>query len=579
MYVLGVSSFYHDSAACLLKDGKVVGAAQEERFSRTKHDSGFPYQAIEYCLKEANISPKQIDRVGFYEKPYVKFERLLYQFIETFPFSLPTFTETMPVWLNERLNIPTHFNEMKINAPVSYINHHLSHASATFFPSPFDDAAILSMDGVGEWATTSMGIGKQNNIELLKEIHFPHSIGLLYSAITAYLGFSVNNSEYKVMGLAPYGKPRFEKEFNQLITVNPDSSFSMNMKYFAYHYKKKMISPAFEELFGAPTREKESKITQFHMDVAASLQQKTEEIVFGLCNELWNETHAENLCLGGGVALNSVANGKILSRTKFKRIFIQPAAGDAGSAMGVALFISKKILKEKTKYHLENAYLGPHYSDAEIVSFLEKNNINYEKIKPEEVPYQVAKKIYDNKVVGFFHGRMEWGPRSLGARSILANPCDKNIKSVLNEKVKHREHFRPFAPVIPYEDVKEWFICDDPIPEPADYMLMVYPIRKEKQKHIPGVTHVDGSGRLQVIRKKQNDIYYQTIREFEKLSGVPILINTSFNIRGEPIVCTPADAYRCMSGTGIDYLSIGSFLITRAENNKDWWDSEVLAID
>ncbi len=580
MNILGVSAFYHDSAACLIKDGNVIAAAQEERFSRKKHDNGFPKNAIQYCLEEAKLSPREITHIGFYEKPYVKFERLLYQFIETYPQSLSTFVDTMPVWLSERLALPDYFSDQGFKCPVYYLDHHLSHAAASFFSSPFQEAAILIMDGVGEWATTSTGIGNGNKIEMRKEIHFPHSLGLLYSAITAYLGFSVNNSEYKVMGMAPYGKPRYAKEFDTLLHVNSDTSFSLNMDYFAYHYKKSMTSKKMESLFAQPARKPESELTPFHMDIAASLQAKTEEVIMRLCNELWNETHMSNLCLGGGVALNSVANGKILQKTKFKRLFIQPAAGDAGSAMGAALYVHRSILQQPSRYQMNTAFLGPGFDEQSIQRFLTQHAIAHEHFfSHEKIAERVAELVYDGKVVGFFQGRMEWGPRALGARSILANPCDPHIKDILNQKVKHREHFRPFAPVIPIEDVHEWFECDDPLPEAADYMLMVYPIKKEKRKKIPGVTHVDGSGRLQVIRKEQHPAYYHVIRSFQKWSGVPILINTSFNIRGEPIVCTPQDAYRCMSGTGIDYLAMERFLIAREANPKDWWDSESIAKD
>lgn len=580
MYVLGVSAFYHDSAACLVKNGAVVAAAQEERFTRKKHDNGFPHHAITYCLKEAGIAPSDVHHIAFYEKPYTKFERLLYQFIETYPRSLGTFVETLPVWLSERLALASFFTDMGFKAKIYYPSHHLSHASASFFASPFEEAAILTMDGVGEWATTSVGHGKGDSITLANEIHFPHSLGLLYSALTAYLGFSVNNSEYKVMGLAPYGKNRYAAQFDKLIKIFPDGSFALNMDYFAYPSEQKMFTPKMEQLFGHPARKPESPVAPFHMDVAASLQAKTEEVVIGLCTHAYNLKKTDDLCLGGGVALNSVANGKILARTPFKRIFIQPAAGDAGSAMGAALYVSRAVLKQKIPYRLDSAYLGPSFSNQEIADFLTEKKIVHTRIaSPKAMAQRVGSLIHEGKVVGFFHGRMEWGPRALGARSILANPCDPKIKDVLNEKVKHREHFRPFAPVIPVEDVKGWFDCDSPVPEAADYMLMVYPIKKEKRKRIPGVTHVDGSGRLQVIRKGQNDLYYQTIREFEKKSGVPILINTSFNIRGEPIVCTPADAYRCMMGTGIDYVVIEQFLVARKDNLRDAWDSEALAMD
>lgn len=580
MYVLGISAFYHDAAACLLKDGVIVAAAQQERFSRKKHDPGFPKEAIEYCLKEAGITAKEIGAVAFYEKPYLKFERLLFQFVDTFPHSLHAFVDSIPDWLTERLLIPTYFEDMKITAPIYYLEHHLSHAAASYLASPFEKAAILTVDGVGEWATTTMGVGNGNAITLKKEIRFPHSLGLLYSAITAYLGFRVNDSEYKVMGLAPYGKPIYKKQLDELMSLNPDGSFTMNMDYFAFHYSKKMNSQKLEKLFGQPTRIKETEITQFHMDVAASLQVKTEEVLFHLLNQLHAETKMENVCLGGGVALNSVSNGKILSNTKFKRVFIQPAAGDAGSAMGAALYVHHTLAPTAPRRPLTSAFLGPQFSDDEIQAFLDAKGIVYTRFATDkELSKKVAKLLYENNVIGWHHGRMEWGPRALGARSILSNPCNPEMQDILNLKVKHREKFRPFAPVIPLEDVPDWFDCDKPVPEPADYMLMVYPIKKAKRKLIPAVTHVDGSGRLQVIRKTQHPLYYATIKEFEKLSKVPILINTSFNIRGEPIVCTPEHAYRCMMGTGIDYLSVGHFLVKRSDNLRDAWDSEKIAKD
>jgi carbamoyltransferase len=580
MYVLGISCFYHDSSACLLKDGKVVAAAQLERFTRKKHDLNFPYEAIEYCLKEAGIKISDLDYAVFYEKPLLKFERLLFQFIETFPKSLAAFLDSIPIWLSERLVVADLLGKMGYKKKVFYLEHHLSHAASSFLASPFKKAAILTVDGVGEWATTTLGMGSGNEITVMEEIHFPHSLGLLYSAITAYLGFSVNNSEYKVMGLAPYGKPIFKKEFDELARINDDGSIEMSMKYFSYHLAKKMNSKEMEKLFNNPARKKESEVTQFHKDVAATLQYKTEEALLKMLNRLYLKTKCRNLCIAGGVGLNSVANGKIISNTPFKKIFIQPAAGDAGTSMGAALYFYNSILKKPRKYTLENAFLGPAYSDGYIKNFLEKNKIVYKKYgSTKELIKKTAELIWGNNVVGWFQGRMEWGPRALGARSILSNPCNSKMQDILNLKVKHREKFRPFAPVITVEDAPKWFECDLPIPEPADFMLMVYPIKKEKRKLIPAVTHVDGSGRLQTIRRKQNPLYYDLIKAFEKYSKTPILINTSFNIRGEPIVCSPEDAYRCMMGTGIDYLVMGSFIIKRVENQKDIWDSESLAND
>ncbi|MBI4044667.1 MAG: carbamoyltransferase [Candidatus Diapherotrites archaeon] len=580
MHILGISAYYHDSSTCIVRDGKVIAAAQEERFSRKKHDLCFPVNAVNYCLNEAGISAKQLDAVAFYEKPYLKFERLLMQFIDTFPRSMSVFVESIPSWLSEKLLVPKNIKDLGYNGKVYYLEHHLSHAASAFLCSPYKKAAILTVDGVGEFATTTFSTGNDTEIELFKEIHFPHSLGLLYSTITAYLGFTVNNSEYKVMGLAPWGKPVYKEEFDKLIRTFDDGSFELGMDYFAYTHEKKMPSKKLEGLFGEKTREKESQITQFHKDVAASLQAKTEEVLFHLLENLYSETKLENLCMAGGVALNSAANGKILSKTPFKRIFIQPAAGDAGTSMGAALFVYNSIMKNPRQFVLNSAFLGPSFSDKEVQDYLDKNSIKYYKFGSRaEIAKKTAELVNNNFVVGWFQGRMEWGPRALGARSILSNPTNPKMQGILNLKVKHREKFRPFAPVVLFEEVNKWFECDDPLPQAADYMLMVYPVRKEKRKIIPAVTHVDGTGRLQVIRKEQHALYYQTVQEFQKLSGVPIMINTSFNIRGEPIVCTPHDAYKCMMGTGIDYLAMENCLIKRIDNPKDLWDSEKMATD
>lgn len=580
MNILGISAYYHDSSACILKDGKIIAAVQEERFSRKKHDLGFPTNAIRYCLEQASIQAKDLDAVAFYEKPYLKFERLLMQFIDTFPRSMGVFIDSMPSWLSEKLLVPKNVKDLGYNGKVYYLDHHLSHAASSFLCSPYKKAAILTVDGVGEYATTTFSTGVDNEINLFKEIHFPHSLGLLYSTITAYLGFTVNNSEYKVMGLAPWGKPKYMQEFDKLINTFEDGSFELDMSYFAYTHEKKMPSKKLEQLFGEKTREKESQITQFHKDVAASLQAKTEEVLFHLIENLYKETRLENLCMAGGVALNSVANGKILSKTPFKRIFIQPAAGDAGTAMGAALFTYNSIMKKPRQFVLESAFLGPGFSDKEVQEYLDKNKIKYSKLSSKtEVAKKTAELVNNNFVVGWFQGRMEWGPRALGSRSILSNPTNPKMQDILNLKVKHREKFRPFAPVVLFEEANKWFECDEPIPEAADYMLMVYPVKKEKRKIIPAVTHVDGSGRLQVIRKEQHPAYYQAVKEFQKISGVPIMINTSFNIRGEPIVCTPHDAYKCMMGTGIDFLVIENYVIKRSDNPKDIWNSEKIATD
>ncbi len=586
MYILGISCYYHDASAALLRDGTIVAAAQEERFTRKKHDTSFPINSIKYCLKSQNISIDNIDYIGFYEKPFIKFERVLSQHIETFPLSFKTFLSSLPSWINEKLRVTKKIKkELKYKKDILFIEHHLAHAASSFLISPFKKAAILTVDGVGEWTTTAYGVGENNNIHIIKEIKFPHSLGLLYSTITAYLGFSVNNSEYKVMGLSPYGNmnketnPYYHK-LKQVIDIKEDGSYRLDMRYFVYHYADRMPSGKLCALLEGPVRKPESEVTQRHKDVAAALQMVYEEVLLKILNHIYKETGCEDIVIAGGCGLNSVANGKILKNTPFKNIWIQPDSSDGGTSIGVISYIYHTILGNKRNFELKNAYLGPSFSSEEIKSFLDKNKIKYSEFKDEKELVKItAKLIYDNNVVGWFQGRMEWGPRALGSRSILSNACNPEMQEILNLKVKHREKFRPFAPVICEDDALEYFECDKPIPEPTDFMLMVYPIKKEKQKLIPAVTHVDGSGRLQTIRRSQNKLYYDLIKEFGRLSGTPILINTSFNIRGEPIVCTPYDAHKCMMGTGIDYLVMGKFLIKRKDNPKDIWNSEKYAKD
>lgn len=577
MHVLGISCYYHDSAAAIVKDGVVIAAAEEERFTRKKHDTNFPINAVNFCLKEAGISGKELDYVAFYEKPLLKFERLLLQNLEMWPLSFPVFHHAIPSWFIEKLRVPTTVKKRtSYDKEIIFIDHHLAHAASAFLPSPYNKAAILTIDGVGEWSTTTLGIGVDNQIRLFKEIRFPHSIGLLYSTVTAYLGFSVNNSEYKVMGLAPYGQPKYVDKFRKIIHFAEDGSYQLDMSYFTYHYKLTMPSRKFIQEFG-PARKKETEVTQFHKDIAASLQKITEEAIFGLLRHLHKQTKCDNLCMAGGVALNSVANGKIFRNTPFKKAWIQPASSDAGTSLGAAMYTYNSILSHKRSYTMNNAYLGPGYSTEEIEKYLKDNSIKYTELKNEkEIAENTAKLIWQNNVVGWFQGRMEWGPRALGARSILSNACNPKMKEILNVKVKHREHFRPFAPVVTVEDAKDYFEMEK---EDEPFMLFVFPVKKEKQKLIPAVTHVDGSGRLQTISREQNRRYYDVIKAFEKHSKIPVLINTSFNIRGEPVVCTPNDAYRCMMGTGIDYLVMENFLIARADNPKDMWDSESIAKD
>jgi carbamoyltransferase len=586
MYILGISCYFHDASAALLKDGVIVAAVEEERFTRKKHDPSFPINAINYCLKKENISINDVRYVGFYEKPFLKFERILSQHVDTFPKSFKTFLSSMPGWLKEKLNI---VNIIKKNlgykGDVLFIEHHLVHAASSFLLSPFKTSAILTVDGVGEWTTTSYGIGEENKITLLKEIVFPHSIGLLYSAITAYLGFSVNNSEYKVMGLSPYGDMNkntniYYQKLKKTIEILENGSYRMNMEYFIYPYADKMPSRKLCSLLGGPVRKSSEELTQRHKDIAAALQLIYEEVLFKILNYMYKEIKCDNLVLAGGCALNSVANGKILSNTPFKKIWIQPNASDGGTSLGVTSYIYHSILGNQRNFELKDAYLGPNFTSEEIKSFLDTSQIKYSKFKNEnELIKKTSNLIYNNNVIGWFQGRMEWGPRALGARSILSNPCTLNMQEILNLKVKHREKFRPFAPVVCEDDALKYFDCDKPIPMPTDFMLMVYPVKKQWREKIPAVTHIDGSGRLQTIRRNQNQLYYDLIKEFGKLSGIPILINTSFNIRGEPIVCTPYDAYKCMMGTGIDYLIIDKFLIKREDNPRDIWDSEKFAID
>jgi len=586
MYVLGISCYYHDASAALLENGKIVAAAEEERFTRKKHDTSFPINAITYCLTSQGITANNLDYVGFYEKPLIKFERILSQHLQHFPYSLKTFLSSMPSWINEKLRLMRKIRKaLKYKGDVLFIEHHLAHAASSFLLSPFETSAIVTLDGVGEWTTTTCGIGKGNEIHLTKEIQFPHSLGLLYSSITAYLGFSVNNSEYKVMGLSSYGNQDKQKNpyyarLKKIVDIKEDGSYMLDMNYFVFHYKNRMPSKKLCCLFGGPIRKKESKITKRHKDIAAALQMITEEIIFKILNKIYDETNCENIVLAGGVALNSVANGKILKNTSFSNIWIQPNASDGGTSLGVAAYIYHTILNHPRNYLMKHAYLGPDFSQKEIQFFLDKNKIKYSSLESlSEVIHTAAHLLNENKVIGWFNGRMEWGPRALGARSILSNAGNVQMREILNSKVKHRESFRPFAPVVCEDDALTYFECDDPIPGPSDFMLMVYPIKKEWHSKIPAVTHIDGSGRLQTIRKYQNPIYYTLIKEFGKLSGIPVLINTSFNIRGEPIVCTPYDAYKCMMGTGIDYLIIDRFLIKREDNSQDIWDSEKYAKD
>lgn len=574
--ILAISSYFHDSSACILKGGKIIAAADEERFTRKKHDAGFPANAIRFCMKEAGVA--EVDAVAYFENPMEKLHRIRASFKRNIP-SYKLFRGVLESWAEKKLpnKVREKVRGMGITAPVIFLNHHLCHAASSYLLSPFKESAILTIDGVGEVYTTAIGMGRGNNIELNKAIEFPDSIGLLYSAVTTFLGFKVNNDEYKVMGLAPYGNPsRYYPQMKSLIEQKNDGSYRLNMEPFDFEAGESMCNEKMEKLFGIKMREKEGKVTKAHKDIAAALQKVTEEAVLNILNALYRETKCQNLCMAGGVALNSVLNGKILSRTGFKKIFIQPSAGDSGTVMGAAHYLYHMLDTKAKRERMLHSYYGPGYSNKDIREYLDENKIRYSEFKSRsELLDKTAALLMDKKVVSWFHGRMEWGPRALGNRSILASPCYEDMRDILNAKVKHREMFRPFAPVVCADDASKYFECDMPLPEPSDYMLMVYPILKKWHKKIPAVTHVDGSGRLQSIRRNQNPLYYDLIKVFGRESGIPMLVNTSFNIRGEPIVCTPHDAYRCMMGTGIDCLVMGNFLVWRKDNPKDMWNSEV----
>ena len=586
MYILGISCHYHDAAATLLKDGMVVAAAEEERFSRRKHDASFPLSAIRWCLESQGITIDQIGHVAFYEKPFLKFERILRQHLEGFPRSFKTFQMAMPAWLSEKIRVRSVIRKrLGYRGDVMYIDHHLSHAAGAFLPCPFEEAAIVTVDGVGEWTTTAYGLGRGSAIELLQDIRFPHSLGLLYSAITAYLGFSVNNSEYKVMGLSPYGNRNRGTNaayaaLNRVIDIKSDGSYRLDMDYFVFQHSDRMPAERLCRLLGGAIRRPEEELLPRHRDVAAAVQMITEDVVLAILRQARKATGSPNVVLSGGVALNSVCNGRILSQTGFERLWIQPNAGDACNSMGAALFAHCKVLGLPRTYRLEHAYLGPEYSDDQIAAFLKAQGIAHTIfVSRDALLAEAVRSLQAGQVVGWFQGRMEWGPRALGARSILADPGRADMQAILNEKVKHREAFRPFAPAVCAEDADEYFQCDSPLPLPADFMLLVYPIREKWRSRLPAVTHVDGTGRLQTVRRAANPLYYDLIREFGKASGIPMLVNTSFNIRGEPIVNTPGDAYRCMMGTGIDCLFIGNHLVRRSDNPQDAWDSESVATD
>ena len=570
MYSLGISCYYHDSAAAILKDGHVVAAVEEERFSRKKFDDGFPRMAIDWCLKEAGITPEQINSVAFYDKPVLKFERLLDNYIAVAPRGLYSFLNVIPKWLHKRLwikeEIKKHMRGYQGN--IIFPEHHMSHAAHTFFTSPFDEAAILTVDGVGEWSTTSFGSAENTSIKLTNDIRWPHSIGMFYSAFTYFLGFKVNEGEYKLMGLSAYGKPKYyDLILNEILDVKNDGSLHLNLKYFAFTYDKVMTNQKFAELFGIPRREENVKAEQIHYDIAASAQKVLEDIMLKMVNHVHKKTGMKNLCLGGGVALNGVANYRILKEGPFENVHIPPSPGDGGSAIGCAqylYYIHKKqrriIVQDHAKRIQENVYVGPSFSNDEIKSFLEENNIDYEYLTREQLLQTTAKLISEQNVVGWYQGKIEWGPRALGNRSILADPRDSKMKDVLNEKIKHRELFRPFAPSILEEYVSEYFDLNIPSP----YMLFVAKVKKPDK--IPAVTHVDGTGRLQTVSREANPLYYDLINDFYKITGVPVVVNTSMNVRGEPIVNTPEQAYAMIIKTEMDYIMMGNYMIQRRDS-------------
>jgi carbamoyltransferase len=566
MYNLGISCYYHDSAAALLKDGHVICAVEEEKFSRKKFDDSFPKNAIQWCLDEAKITPEQIDSVAFYDKPVLKFERLLDNYIAVAPRGLYSFLDVIPKWIHRRLWIK---NDIKkslkgFKGEIIFPEHHMSHAAHTFYTSPFEESAILTIDGVGEWSTTSYGYAKNDSIKITNDIRWPHSLGMFYSAFTYFLGFKVNEGEYKLMGLSSYGIPKYyDLIMNNLIDVKDDGSIHLNMKYFAFTYDKVMTSKKFSELFGISPKTKDEKTLQIHFDIGASAQKVLEDVMLKMVNHIYSKTKMKNICIGGGVALNGVANYKILKEGPFENVHIPPSPGDGGSAVGAAQYLyyihhkNSKNTSNNTQLINENVYVGPSFSDKEITTFLDSENISYESFDRESLLKKTAQLIADGNIVGWYQGRMEWGPRALGNRSILADPRREDMKNILNAKIKHRESFRPFAPSILEEHASEYFDMDIPSP----YMLMVAPVKRPKD--IPAVTHVDGSGRLQTVSKDTNSLYYDLISEFNKITGIPVIINTSMNVMGEPIVNTPEEAYQMIVKTDMDCIVMGNNLVRK----------------
>ena len=598
MNILGISAFYHDSAAALVIDGDIVAAAQEERFTRKKHDSSFPKNAIEYCLKDRGLSVKDLDLVVFYDKPFIKFERILETYLAYAPFGIRSFIKAVPLWIKKKLWMKEMIKDnLGYEGKIIFPEHHEAHAASAFFPSPYKEAAILTMDGVGEWTTASFGVGEGNKISIMSEIKFPHSLGLLYSAFTYYTGFRVNSGEYKVMGLAPYGKPVYKDIIlKELIDLKEDGSFKLNMKYFNYCAGLTMTNSKFHKLFGGLPRKPESKISQRDMDLAHSIQEVTEEVMLRIAKYVHKVTGKDYLVLAGGVALNCVGNGRILRETPFKNVWIQPAAGDAGGALGAALFAwyqylgNQRTVRDESDFQ-KGSYLGPAYSNDEIHEFLKERNISFIALKDEDVPERIADLIADQKVIGWFQGKLEFGPRALGARSIIGDARSPKMQEVMNLKIKFRESFRPFAPSVLREKVSKYFDMDKESP----YMLLVAPVKMEKRldvkkeeeklfglsklnmkrSEVPAITHVDYSARIQTVSEKQNPLYYKMIRKFDEKYGCPVIINTSFNVRGEPIVASPEHAYVCFMRTNMDYLIMGNALLEKTaqkplDKDIDW---------
>lgn len=588
MNILGISAFYHDSAACLVQDGKIISAVQEERFTRKKHDFSFPKNAINQCLEYSKLKVKDLDFVAFYEKPFIKFERILETYLTFAPFGIRSFIKAIPLWIKQKIWIKEFIKkELDFGGKIIFPEHHESHAASAFFSSPFREAAFLTIDGVGEWTTASYGIGKDNMIEIMAEIHFPHSLGLLYSAFTYYTGFKVNSGEYKLMGLAPYGEPKYKDLIlSELMDLKEDGSFKLNMNYFDYCSGLTMTNKKFEKLFGGSPRKPESQLTQRDMDLARSVQDVTEEIMMRMARHIHKMTGHRNICLAGGVALNCVANGRILREGPFKNIWIQPGAGDAGGALGAALFIWYQYLGNKRtadgkKDFQQGSFLGPKFENGYISNYLKLKKIPYVELRDEEIPEKLADLIADQKVIGWFQGRMEFGPRALGSRSIIGDARSPKMQEIMNLKIKFRESFRPFAPSVLEERVSDFFDIDRESP----YMLLVAPLKKEIRREmsdeeqklfgidklnvirsiIPAVTHIDYSARIQTVNKEDNPLFYKLITKFDEKYGCPVIINTSFNVRGEPIVCTPEDAYLCFMRTNMDYLIIGDFLLEKEE--------------